>query len=67
MQRLKLKYDALLSSYASIEACVPPRWHIFDTLDMQSEESNMVWRCRLMVSKTVLKAPMVSALDTIIR
>jgi len=35
-------------------------------IDFKDDMDGMVGRCRLTVSKTVLKAPMVSALETII-
>jgi len=67
-KRLKLKCDKLLSNFAfnfnlrryteSTPPAVPP------TRLPQPPPSPQVGLCRLTLSKTILKAPMVSALET---
>ena len=61
-RRLKLKYDKLLSSFSF-------NWKVWPCVtaseDLYLASVTKVGWCRLTVSKTVLKAPMVSVLETI--
>jgi len=72
-KRLKLEYDEALSNFAfnfnlrryTVVKLVDER-AAFDLAFFDINMPIMVGRCRLTVSKPVLKAPMVSALETII-
>ena len=72
-KRLKLKCDTLLSSFAlkfNLRRYMSADYETVDTLD-EVHNHNLrnvlkVGWCRLLLSKTVLRAHMVSALETII-
>jgi len=69
-QRKKLKYDKPLSSFAfnfNLHRYIKGDGKFFFTQDdtkRWQQDNYEVGRCRLTVSKPVLKAPMVSALET---
>jgi hypothetical protein len=71
-QRLKPKYDDQLSNFAfnfNLRRYISDRFDVpliypGDLLRQAAFENPTVGRCRLTVSKSVLKAPMVSALET---
>ena len=70
-KRSKKKYDVPLSRFAFkcnlrryMMAIIPA--HIMRSVGGGYDNESLVGRCRLTVSKPVLKAPMVSALEAII-
>jgi len=61
---LKLRYDGPLSNFAFKFNL--RRYIQAEGKALRKAEEDKVGRCRLTVSKTMLKAPMISALETVI-